>query len=322
VIREDFAAAGGVSEGLRLAGADMDDVLGIEYEADACATATAAGHRREHADVRAVRDRDWSGMVGYSAGPPCQTFAQSGSGAGLLHLASLGKALSAVAQGDAPEDAVHDVFDEALDERSVLALEPMHVIARWRPQWVMLEQVPGVLPLWEAYAEWLRIMGYSVATGIARSEQYGVPQTRKRAILVAHADREVSLPAPTHSAFYPRDPGRLDPDVLPWVSLSDALDRVPEAAVPGDASWVACRPSPTIVGSFRPDIVAAPGYRKPGDPPRQKTPGSIQISVREAGILQSFRADYPWRGSESSQYRQCGNAHPPLMAAAILRALL
>ena len=70
------------------------------------------------------------------------------------------------------------------------------------------------------------------------------------------------------------------------------LDRPgPEAAVPGDTSWVFDRPSPTVVGSFRPDIVAAPGYRKPGDGPRQTTPGSVRITLEEAARLQSFPDD-------------------------------
>ena len=97
---------------------------------------------------------------------------------------------------------------------------------------------------------------------------------------------------------------------------------MPEAPNGGDTSWSDRRPSPTIVGSFEPDIVAAPGYRKAGDGPRQKQPGSIRVSVEEAGVLQSFPADYPWQGKKGKQFEQVGNAVPPVMAAAILAALL
>ena len=97
---------------------------------------------------------------------------------------------------------------------------------------------------------------------------------------------------------------------------------VPDAPNGGDTSWSQHRPSPTIVGSFAPEIVAAPGYRKAGDGPRQSQPGSIRVTVQEAGVLQSFPADYPWQGNKTKQFEQVGNAVPPLLAAAVIAAVL
>lgn len=84
--------------------------------------------------------------------------------------------------------------------------------------------------------------------------------------------------------------------------------------------WVYSRPSPTIVGSFRPDVVAAPGYRKAGDPPRQRTPGSVHVTTREAATLQSFPADHVFCGKNGAVYKQIGNAVPPVLAMHVLRA--
>lgn len=122
--------------------------------------------------------------------------------------------------------------------------------------------------------------------------------------------RSVDVPAPTitgkGTAYWLDDPAAYRP--VPAI----------EGESSADCEWVHDRPSPTIVGSFRPDVVAKPGYRKKGDPPRQKTPGSVRVTVAEAGVLQSFPADYPWQGNSGKQYLQAGNAVPPLLARAVL----
>ena len=48
----------------------------------------------------------------------------------------------------------------------------------------------------------------------------------------------------------------------------------------------------------------------------------MPVTVKDAAVLQSFPADYPWRGRQAQKYKQIGNAVPPLMAAAVLRQVL
>ena len=84
-----------------------------------------------------------------------------------------------------------------------------------------------MLPLWERTARYLREWGYAVWTGVLSSERYGVPQTRKRAILMASLDGPVHPPRPTHQSYVPGEPARheqtLEGELLPWVSMADAL---------------------------------------------------------------------------------------------------
>jgi DNA (cytosine-5)-methyltransferase 1 len=234
LIREDFAGAGGVSEGLRLAGV-TDRVVGVENWSYAVATARAAGHERILADVRSpvVRDASWE-IDGYAGGPPCQTFSVAGKGTGRAALDDLIAAARRVADGDLPEEAIAKVRTDRLDERSLLVLEPLLVIARHRPRWIMLEQVPAVRPIWDAYAIILTgRWGYSVTVDVLHSEQYGVPQTRRRAVLLGSLNRQVRMPMPTHSRFYPSNPAKLDPGVKKWVSMAEALESA-GLAVRGD----------------------------------------------------------------------------------------
>lgn len=47
-------------------------------------------------------------------------------------------------------------------------------------------------------------------------------------------------------------------------------------------------------------------------------PEPIKITAREAGVLQSFPAGYPWQGNKGQMFSQIGNAVPPRLAAHLL----
>lgn len=209
---------------------------GVEIMPEACASREAAGMSTVFHDV-------WDGLADESivpahdlliASPPCQTFSAAGKGAGRQALDDVLRLVPVAADPRADLRAA----GAGLDDRTALVLTPLAYAVRFQPALIALEQVPAVLPVWEAVAEELRGRGYSVAVGILNAEQYGVPQTRRRAILVARNDgAEAKLPTPTHSRYYSRDPKRLDEGVLPWVSMAEAL------------GWgLGRRPSPTITG--------------------------------------------------------------------------
>jgi len=89
--------------------------------------------------------------------------------------------------------------------------------------------------------------------------------------------------------------------------------------------WVAERPATTVMGSSR---VWPPGHKASspaelaaGYPDRAGTT-AVRVTVEQASVLQSFPADYPWRGCKTSRFRQVGDAVPVLLAAAVLGQVL
>lgn len=235
------------------------------------------------------------------ASPPCQTFSLAGSGAGRAALDAVLAAITSEAYNDVE---LLKAFGEEYDPRTALVLTPLAYAVRDLPEFITFEQVPPVLPVWEACAEILRSHGYSVVTGNVNAEQYGVPQTRKRAILVARRDgRQANLPTPTHSKYYNRTPEKLDPGVKKWVSMAEALgwgmtDR-PYLTVTGggdrDTSKHMGDPSPSLLGSKasreRGAIEREAGrFIMPDTIDRQLTTpsGELKLTPTEAAALQSY----------------------------------
>ena len=191
---------------------------------EARATREANGFVTVGADIWAHLEATASTPLAYDlliSSPPCQTFSMAGGGAGRR---ALDDVVALIDSGAYRDLKALRAFGETHDPRTALVLTPLVRAYRDTPTYIVLEQVPPVLPVWQRIAEELRLWGYSVAVGVLNAEQYGVPQTRRRAVLIARADGvEARLPTPTHSRYYSRDPKRLDPDVLPWVSMAEAL---------------------------------------------------------------------------------------------------
>ena len=235
---ELFAGPGGWDVAAQLLGIRAK---GLEWDKAACSTAIAAGHIRmldaegKGLDVSAADPPALfpGGIRLLIASPPCQAFSSAGKGLGRKGAAFILMGIQLIAWGNDPAQVIKWVDEQLEDDRAALVLEPLRWILAAHPEMVAMEQVATVLPLWEAYAEVLRNLGYSVWTGNLQAEQYDVPQTRKRAFLIASRTHEVSAPAPMRRKYRKdRKTGEHnrykkfladDPGLKPWISMSDAL---------------------------------------------------------------------------------------------------
>ncbi len=310
-----FAGPGGLDVAARQLG---KRVIGIEHDSSACATRRAARLATIHDDVRKYTPEHFPAATVLAGGPPCQTYSVAGNGVGRKNLESVLAFAERIANG---ED-VEDEFGQ-LDEMTGLVLEPL----RWalkaldigRPYHaIVLEQVPAVMPVWKAVAGILEDRGYKTDRGVLHAERFGVPQTRRRAILVARWDTDVALPRESHRAYHKgrrRDEGDLS--LKPWVSMREALGRsdsfevISNYGTGGDPANRGRRrwwePAATVTSKvFRNKIVSPDGTVS-------------RLTEEEAGLLQTFPRNYPWRGRDTA--KQIGNAIPPLLARRVLECL-
>lgn len=343
-----FAGAGGWEEGLRRLGHGS---LGIEMDRIASATAEAAGHERLIGDVAVLGPGDFAPVWGLIASPPCQAYSITGNKLGKIDTPQVIACARELAAG---RDTRQSRLRACKDERSLLTVEPLRFALALRPRWIAMEQVPAVAELWSIFAGLLEEHGYRSATGLLSAERYGVPQTRKRAFLIASLDGSVELPAPTHRSFHPRrhEP-REDELHLPcWRSIGQALGwgRTParlrtnhtrSGQIPGGSRRSFELPSYTLIGSSytwkvesklgdsrraerRPEACRHHGERRlgPGRGKKTRTPDLsdwTRLTVEQASVLQGFRHDYPWQGSRIERFRQVGNTVCPPLARLVLR---
>lgn len=150
-------------------------------------------------------------------GPPCQGFSQmrrtkARQGSELVRFGGYNK------------------LDQ--DPRNDLVLRFLEVAAALKPKVIVIENVPQFLSHYhdgnkggiaQQVEEILGQMGYEAVCGIVNAADYGVPQLRQRAVIMASRVGRITLPVQTHC----------DPELLtnrkghPWVTVQEALDDLP-----------------------------------------------------------------------------------------------
>jgi DNA (cytosine-5)-methyltransferase 1 len=222
----------------------------------------------------------------------------------------------------------------ACDDRNSLYLEMLRVVKDKKPSYFLAENVKGLVSMEKGQVLRLIIAdfekaGYDISWAVLNSADYGVPQMRMR-VFIAGTRRgiEPRVAMPPYSSHC--DPRKgLSFLREPWVSVSQALAGIGE---PGDSDLPnhTCsrykinfsgylghrpldpdKPAPTVTarGDERGGVVVLPHPN-----------GKRRMTVRELATVQSFPKDFVFCGTQTSGYRQVGNAVPPLLAEAVARA--
>lgn len=225
-----------------------------------------------------------------------------------------------------------------------------------RPDIVSMENVPGLAKtsIFREFETFLKESGYYIDYGVAYCPDYGVPQNRKRLVLVASRLGQIKRPNPTvNKNCYKtvKDTiGKLNPISAGSVDEEDPLHRSPyltpinqkriRQSIPGGtwrdwdesilpncfkkstgASYSGVygrmdwnKVSPTITTKF-----TNYGSGRFGHPEQNRA-----LSIKEGALLQSFPDSFKFDSTLSPGIlsRQIGNAVPPLLGEAIGKTIV
>jgi DNA (cytosine-5)-methyltransferase 1 len=199
-----FAGCGGLTEGFERSGR-FRSVLAVEFDGDAAETyrvnfaSRRGGPEIVVAPIQAVADWPEADIV--VGGPPCQGFS-------LLNRNGVG-----------PER-------RALWEDYARALEGSRCRA------FVMENVPGLLKSdeYQAFLVEADRLEFKVEPAILNAADYGVPQTRRRAIVIGYRGAQPHMPEPTHSSDE-----KPQLNTKPWVTVRQAIGKLPRE--PDEKKW-------------------------------------------------------------------------------------
>jgi DNA (cytosine-5)-methyltransferase 1 len=338
-----FSGAGGMSCGLEMAG--FNCLLGIDFDKYSLET-FQANHPHSQTilgDLREITTESIQDIIGNQTidlicgGPPCQGFSTIGT-------------------------------NNQKDHRNFLFFEFLRMVETFKPNFIILENVTGLLAKKNESTLTLIInsfnqLGYTVDVKVLSAHHYGVPQARRRTILLGNRFGVGNI--------YPEKrfkDSEKDPDILPlprtveWAfnnllefegqsfnhdlktaQIKNELERerihyIPEGkGIRYERDQLACLP-PSLWYDINWKTIREERFRetKLKRLDRYSHSGTINtnkttyyhptedryLTPREAAAIQSFPPNYIFYGTSSQQWRQIGNAVPPLLAASVGEAIL
>jgi DNA (cytosine-5)-methyltransferase 1 len=337
-----FSGCGGLDLGLRWAG--FEGVLAVDNQ-PRCAESYRANFPDTPCYLGSVADLNTALLAELSGGktrqeiallaggPPCPPYSKS-----RFYRKNKPRALA-----------------DALGEETLHGY--LAVLKRLRPLAFLLENVPGLAykvhrEAFELLTSTATAAGYHCEWKILNAADYGVPQIRERFFLVGLRDGVFHFPAPTHGR--PGTSRNGHPDLLPWRTAGEAIGNLDTEANADDSGHFAggrfhelleqVPPGENYLFFTRERGHARPMFRwrsrywsfllklSPDLPSwtiqarRSNNMGPFHwrnriLRIEEVKRLQTFPDDWRLAGTVDWQWRQLGNAVPPLLAYQIGLAL-
>jgi DNA (cytosine-5)-methyltransferase 1 len=331
-----FSGCGGLSHGLEMAGHKC--LLGVDANPEAIASFAANHHDAAVylGDIKKLSEKKLRELLKGSkidmvvGGPPCQGF-------------------STVGRGDTD------------DERNLLFKEFVRIVKLTKPKIILFENVTGLVakknqPILMAIFRHFEKLGYHMDARVLSAEEYGVPEKRRRTIIMGVKDGSCQFPLPTHGVRGGKKPktvaqalknlkahdGHIYNHNITLAQLAKPEDRERLKFIPAGRGiryqqdekellpkrlWFGVEWSKLREKRFRQTRL----QRLPlnGPAPTILTSRTSYyhpvepryLTPREAAACQSFPNDFIFHGSQTAVFRQIGNAVPPGLAQALGEAV-
>lgn len=262
--------------------------------------------------------------------------------------------------GCAPCQPFSKINKHAGSRNRTLLAEFGRLVAEFMPAYVVIENVPGLVKVpgnstYRRFIKALKLLNYEIKAGCLDAKYYGVPQTRRRWVVIGSRKAAPNLPARTHGTK--RSPLRTVRDAIahfPPIKAGEALISIPNhraasitplnlkrlKATPADGGRRTAWPKKLMLDCHADDYTGhsdvygrmqwdapAPALTckcfsisngRYGHPKQHRA-----ISLREAASLQTFSQSFKFYGpSQSSIGAQIGNAVPVKLAKALAKTII
>jgi DNA (cytosine-5)-methyltransferase 1 len=330
-----FCGCGGFSTGMELAGHEC--ILGVDFDQAAVDSFTKNHKSAESVciDINKLTKKKLESLIDINqvdmviGGPPCQGFSTVGKG-------------------------------HANDKRNDLFKQFVRIVKLTKPKVVIFENVTGILAkknekTLNAIFRSFERLGYIMDARVLSAEEYGVPSKRRRTIIMGTLGSIPSFPKITYGDRARRKLVNVQ-DVISKISYRSKIfnHELDKAVIKNKLDVKRLKHIPAGRGiryerdekellpkSLRYDVdwqnINEKRFRQTrlqriplvGPAPTILTSRTMYyhptqcryLTVREAARLQSFPNSFVFMGSTSAQFRQIGNAVPPLLAKEIGKEL-
>ena len=295
-VADIFAGAGGFARGF------IEEKFEVVVAIDNFKHAVNTYKENFDTDVFQVDVKNFSGKIlkDYGvemiiASPPCEAFTKANE-----------------RRFEKPEDRLFK------DKRGTLTLEFIRILKEAKPDFFIMESVPGILELKGILSKLFKKAGYDVYFNVLKAEDFSTPSKRTRVFVsnmeikpekgkkvkVIEAISNIPNDAPNNFAKKLSKKKEMEISRLRW---GEALYGF-RGSGKSFGNWIRLHPyrlAPTVLGNSR--------FVHPFE--------NRLLTVREQARLMGFPDDHVFKGGIETQYELVGEAVPPTLSRAIAKAV-